>query len=151
MLSSLAEYMHGITVPFLFVHRNGQQPGQQQQQQQSPSLGTGSLSLSLDSQPPGPSGLNLYHLPTVTTAPTAPSSGVVPSSSHGTSRGGAGGSVASAAGSSAGDRCQTSPFLVSPSQDILRSQASQEGDGLGLSNLLGKSTDLRSLPTWYVL
>lgn len=91
------------------------------------------MSLSLESQPPGPSGLNLYQLPTATSAG--------PSGSGVTTAQGNGGGVGSSASSAShhGDDAQTTtPFLVPPSQDILRSQASQEGDGLGLGSLFSK-------------
>ncbi len=95
---------------------------------------SGSFSLSLESQPPGPSGLNVYQLPTTTSSGVAPSAGAVAQSGVG----GSGSPIGNQGGGDGGkQQQQTTLFVVPQSQDVLRSQASQEGDGLGLSNLLG--------------
>ena len=101
--------------------------------QSLPVNASASLSLSLDSQPPGPSGLN-FHFPVLgpgspPTTTTTTTSAVVPGG-HGravstsSSLSGAAGrdGERSGAGRGSGER---SPFLVSPSQDLLASQASQ--------------------------
>lgn len=103
-----------------------------------------SLSLSLESQPPGPSGIDVYHLMPIvparsgmeeTTEPSLEDEGCV---------------VPQGGGARNGGLLRTEPpavsmmFEVPPSQDVLRHSASQDSLGFSGGSSQGKISNIRS-------